>query len=102
MSTPDFITRIQHLEHENSQLRRIHDDERDHLAALREEVLALQSELSSLMQRQEALNAENKQLRRGLRDAGSTRVRTAAGLAGVGALAGWMVPRLAAARARRV
>jgi hypothetical protein len=60
----DLIDRLQRLESLNLALRKIHDDQRDHLNALRDEVLHLRDEVSRLMTDRESLAAENAQLRK--------------------------------------
>jgi hypothetical protein len=64
MSDDDLILQIGQLEAANAAYRKIHDDQRDHLAALREEVLQLRQEVSRLMADRESLQAENALLRK--------------------------------------
>jgi hypothetical protein len=64
MNEENLQTRIRALEKDNVALRRIHDDQRNHLAALREEVQTLRNEVSQLMLNQESLEAENRLLRK--------------------------------------
>jgi hypothetical protein len=68
MSEDQLLARLVQLETANVALRKIHDDQRGHLAALRDEVLQLRDEVSRLMTDRESLQAENALLRKtGLR-----------------------------------
>lgn len=64
MSDNDLLGRLHELEQANLALRKIHDDQRSHLDALRDEVRQLRDELSRLMTDRESLAAENALLRK--------------------------------------
>lgn len=64
MPEQNLIGRLRELETVNLALRKIHDDQRDHLDALRDEVRELRHEVSRLMIDRQSLAAENAVLLR--------------------------------------
>lgn len=60
----ELFARLRHLETANLELRKIHEDQRGHLDALRDEVRSLRDEVSRLMVDRESLEAENALLRK--------------------------------------